>query len=146
MKCECDRRHPAREHPRRAGSRYTQAGWASSTGHLLEATSGRVNRGDGGNLRPMGGGAILYAVLYCFSLSANSGHRPQPKKKRSSFSIHSNILEQSPEGHTSHPVRSARSSLRSLFCGQKTTHTPAKPDRLRIDGTLVVGSLGSVVL
>ena len=67
--------------------------------------------------------------------------RTAKKSKRSSFSIHSNILEQSPEGHTSHPVRSARSSLRSLFCGQKTTHTPAKPDRLRIDGTLVVGCL-----
>jgi hypothetical protein len=61
--------------------------------------------------------------------------RTAKKSKRSSFSIHSNILEQSPEGHTSHPVRSARSSLRSLFCGQKTTHTPASQAGSTEDGS-----------
>ena len=95
MKCECDRRHPAREHPRRAGSRYTQAGWASSTGHLLEATSGRVNyRGDGGNLRPMGGcytlrGTLLLVLQFIRKFRAQAA---QPKKvnvRASRFTIDS---------------------------------------------------------
>jgi len=97
----------------------------------------------------MGGGAILYAVLYCFSLSANSGHTQATAKKKT-FELLDSLEHTRTVTRGSHVTPSEECEVFTSFpllrSEIKTTHTPAKPDRLRIDGTLVVGSLGSVVL